>query len=102
MAIIYDLYINAGESFFQQFDLAGDQTNVTVRGKAVDSIGTVTTLTCTWIDASQGTFRIEITDEITATMSNGLGYYDIELEDTSGGVIRAIKGRVYVDKEITV
>lgn len=102
MAIIYDLYVNAGETFVQQFDLAGDQTNVTVRSKIVDSVGASVSSIASWIDASQGQFKIYITDEITATMSKGLGYYDVELEAADGSVIRALKGRVYVDKEITV
>lgn len=102
MAIIYDLYIDAGATFSQQFDLAGDQTGFTIRSSIKDSTGAIIANTASWTNQSLGELELSIDDAITATMSSGIGYFDIELEEDSSGIVnRIIKGRVYVDKEVT-
>jgi len=43
-----------------------------------------------------------LTNEVTAAMAVGVGSYDIEIESDTGIVSRILKGRVYIDGEITI
>ena len=49
-----------------------------------------------------GTISVLITDEQTAALTIIKGRYDLEVERVGGGdVVRYLKGRVYVDPEVT-
>lgn len=96
---IFDLYIEQGSTFNQQLTMEGDYTGVTIACKIkVDTIeiGSV----ASWEDASLGVFNLSLTATQTATLPTGVGYYDVEL--TNAGVVsKPMKGRVYVDGEVT-
>ena len=100
MASIYDLYIEQGSQFQQDLDLVGDFTGYTVAGTLKDSIGYVYSGIASLVVESEGTLRILISSTASASLSNGVGSYNIEIEDGSGVVDRILQGRIYVDGEV--
>jgi len=52
-------------------------------------------------DAEEGKFNIHIPAEKTASFTFNRGVYDLEIQFAAGNVIRLLKGRVLVDREVT-
>lgn len=89
-----------------------DLTACTVRGqirrKALDT-ALIVAFTCAVTDAEAGTFTFGLTDEQTADIDAGettakpdSNYvYDIEVEDSVGGVTPLLYGKVVVFREVT-
>jgi len=98
----YDLFINQGSDFSDSIDITGDYTDYTIRGKILDPIGTLSDSFVAWTDDTEGQFDMTLTNEVTAAMAVGVGSYDIEIESDTGIVSRILKGRVYIDGEITI
>ena len=102
MASIYDLYVEQGSDFTESIDMTGDYTGYTIRGSISDNSGVVTTGIVAWTDATLGQFDISLTNVETSALKSGVGKYDIEIESATNVVSRILKGRVYVDSEVTV
>ena len=101
--IIFDLSVEQGSTFTQTLTLNEDLTGYTIASNAKDSIGVITDNIATITTVDTGIISVEISAGNTASMSVGVGYYDIELTDTATGrVSKPIKGRVYVSGEVTV
>lgn len=98
----YDLYINQGSDFSDSIDITGDYTDYAIRGKILDPIGTLSASFVTWTDDTLGQFDMTVLNTVTASMAVGVGSYDIEIESPTGIVSRILKGRVYIDGEITI
>ena len=102
MAAIYDLYMSQGDDFAQSMDVSGDYTGYSIAGSVKDSTNTTTALTVAFTDEALGEFTISLTDTQTSALSNGVGHYDIEVTSAGGDTSKLLKGRVYVDGEVTV
>ena len=102
MASIFNIYIEQGSDFQERIDVTGDYTGYTIRGNIIDSTGTTTSNIASWYDAETGVFDISVSNANTALMATGIGKYDIEVVSGSGVVDKIIKGRVYVDGEVTI
>ena len=57
--------------------------------------------TTTILDAVQGTYMIEITDDVTATMDPGTWVYDIVMTDASGLKTRILEGKAFIKEGVT-
>lgn len=99
MAALYDIYIQQGSDFVQIIDITGDYTGQVIRGKVVDPVGLKEENIVAWEDASVGRFKITIPNSVTSFFTNGLGYYDIEI-DNNGMIDKIMSGRAYIDKEV--
>jgi len=113
-----DLKVKQGASFGATVNLTNDDgtpmdlTAGSVRGqirrKALD-VDIIASLTCTITDAAAGAFTFSLTDEQTAAIVAGetttkpeSNYvYDIEFEDSLGGVTPLLYGKVVVFREVT-
>lgn len=102
MASIFNLYVEQGSDFLESLDITGDYTGYEIRGNIVDSIGETTVNIVAWTSDTDGRFDISMTNTETASMSAGIGKYDIEIVDTLGKVTRVLQGRVYVNGEVTI
>lgn len=99
---IYDITINQGSDFLDSLDMSGDYTGYTIAGKILDPIGILSSNFVTWTNDTLGQFDMSISNTVTASMTSGVGSYDIKLTSPLGVVSKIFKGRVYIDKEITV
>lgn len=113
-----NLIIYQGATFRQSFrwttqtgstTTAVDLTNCIVRMQVRKTIketvklvdASTTNGKITLIDADDGQFEIELTDEETALLDFNTGVYDLEIEFPSGDVVRLLYGNVALSKEVT-
>lgn len=101
-AAIYDLFIEQGVDYVEGIDITGSYTGYSIRGTIKDRAGVLTPNIVSWVDESIGELEVTLTDLQTEAMSSGLGKYDIEIVSPTGIVSRILKGRVYVDSEVTI
>lgn len=99
---IIDIYIEQGVTLSQVITLNTDITGSTIRGSVNDSDGTNYPNLATITDALTGEITLSLASTITADMNYGVGYYGVELIATDTTVSRPIKGRAYIEKEITI
>jgi len=109
-----DIVVDVGADFSKVFkikvagtDTGRDITGWTFVGKIKTSFsGTVIeTLNCTIVDASNGEFKIALTDSQTAALTTTneatkrtalMGVYTVDSTDNSGNVQRVLEGRAYL------
>lgn len=100
--IIFDLSIEQGSTFEQVITLNEDLTGHTISSDIKDSAGVIISNIATVSDENYGAIRMFVTAGNTSVMSTGVGYYDIEITETSSGkVTKPMKGRVIVTGEVT-
>ena len=100
--IIFDLSIEQGSTFEQLISLNEDLTGHTISSDIKDSTGVITSNIATIADENYGAIRMFVTAGNTSAMSIGVGYYDIEITETSSGkVTKPMKGRVIITGEVT-
>lgn len=106
----YDIVIDQGSDFstqvvVEQNDSAVVLSNHSVRGQlrpTPTSSSLTATFTCNITDASNGTFKFELSNSTTAAIDAGKYYYDIELVNTSTSVVtRLLQGVARVTPEVT-
>ena len=106
----YDIVIDQGSDFstqivIKQNDVVVSLSTHSVRGqiRPTPTSSTLTaTFTCTITDAAAGTFKFELSNSTTASIDAGKYYYDIELVNTSTGVVtRLLQGVARVTPEVT-
>jgi hypothetical protein len=100
MMIIVDFYGEQGSDLSKVVTLDEDITGYTINSNLIDSIGTKWTNIATITDESIGEVTVTIDDSVTALMSEGVGYYQVEFTDNDGKKIKPFKGRIYIDGEI--
>ena len=101
--VIFDLYIEQGSTFNQVLQLGEDLTGYTVTGNLKDREGLIVVGIVSFTNIATGEISIDLTAVQTATLSAGVGYYDIELTKTAdGSVSKPIKGRIYTSGEVTI
>ena len=97
---IIDIFLEQGSTFSQDFDSTDSFTGYSISSKMIDSQGITHSLGATWLDDDMGQFRLEMSASFSSNVAHGLGAYDVEAT-LGSDVVKIVKGRVYVDKEIT-
>jgi hypothetical protein len=103
---IVDLFVEQGADYSLQLALsdalgvAWDWDLYTARGSVkID----MSTFTMSFTEGDDGVITLEIPASTTQTIPHGVGLYDVEIvEDATGFVQRIMKGRVYIDQEVTI
>jgi hypothetical protein len=98
---IIDLYTEQGSDLYQTITLNEDITGYSIASKVADSTGVVYQNIASVTNTSTGAILIDIPDTTTEDMATGIAHYQIELTDLEGKVSKPIKGRVYIDKEVS-
>ncbi len=104
-ANIIDLHIEKGTDFryrmkLQLNDVDLDLDTYTFRG-SVNSNGTIVSLTIE--EDSEGGVSLSLTNSQTSLLTKGVAIYDLEMvNDITSKVIRVMKGRIFIDEEVTV
>jgi hypothetical protein len=104
-ANIIDLHIEKGTDFRYKMklklnDVDLDLGDYTFRS-SVNSNGTVVSITV--VEDSDGGVILSLTSSQTSLLTRGVAIYDLEMvNDETGKVIRVIKGRIFIDDEVTV
>lgn len=98
---IIDLYTEQGSTYSTDITLNDDITGYSIQSKVIDSSNTKFNATITINNYSTGSFTYLLPSYITSNMREGIARYDIELTDSEGNKSKVIKGRIYIDKEIT-
>lgn len=104
-ANIIDLHIEKGTDFRYKMklklnDVDLDLGDYTFRS-SVNSNGTVVSITV--VEDSDGGVILSLTSSQTSLLTRGVAIYDLEMvNDETGNVIRVIKGRIFIDDEVTV
>ena len=106
----YNITIDQGSDYSLQLTVkenavAKDITGYSVRGQLRPSI-TSSTLTATFagslVTAASGILKVELTNVITAAMSPGKYYYDVEIYTANNAIVqRLIQGTATVRAEVT-
>jgi hypothetical protein len=81
-------------------DITGYEVHGEIRSKKTGDSRLLATISFEITDAPAG----EFTGEMSATDTSAIdrsGYYDVELTDTNGEVVRIRSGRVLLDTEVT-
>lgn len=107
---IYNITIDQGSDFAldltlreddSAFDLTGYSARAQLRRRKNDS-SPAATFVCTIPDAAAGSIKIELANSVTATLSAGIYYYDLELYQNSDAVVqRVLQGKAQITREIT-
>lgn len=104
-ANIIDLHIEKGTDFryrmkLQLNDVDLDLDTYTFRG-SINSNGTIVSLTIE--EDSEGGVALSLTNSQTSLLTKGVAIYDLEMvNDITNKVIRVMKGRIFIDEEVTV
>lgn len=104
-ANIIDLHIEKGTDFryrmkLQLNDVDLDLDTYTFRG-SINSNGTIVSLTIE--EDSEGGVALSLTNSQTSLLTKGVAIYDLEMvNDITSKVIRVMKGRIFIDEEVTV
>src|SRR6056300_1876025 len=104
-AATYNLTIDQGSDFAIQLTLAEDGsakdlTGYSARAQLRSTKASTTisaTFTCTVTNPSQGILKMELSNAVTTTLSDGLYFYDLELYSSDDNfVTRLLEGRATV------
>ena len=104
-ANIIDLHIEKGTDFRYRMklklnDVDLDLGNYTFRG-SVNSNGTIVSLTIE--EDEEDGVSLSLTNSQTSLLTKGVAIYDLEMvNDITSKVIRVMKGRIFIDEEVTV
>ena len=114
MTAEYDLTIRQGSTFLQNLvwkdsegvlvDLTGYVARMQIR-PAICSETVIIELTTAngriTLGGSTGAITLEIDAADTAAITQGVGFYDLELESSSGFVTAILAGAVTIEREVT-
>lgn len=109
-AATYNLTIDQGSDFAIQLTLAEngsakDLTGYSARAQLRPTKASSTlsaTFTCTVTDAAAGIIRMALGNSVTAALSAGIYYYDLEIFTSGDGVVtRLIEGQATINQEVT-
>jgi hypothetical protein len=107
---IYDITIDAGGDYDVQLLWKDDLNNpINLTGysggmKIKETLGSSTVIDCSsyiTTNGANGTIDISIPASITSTMSFSVGIYDLEVYSTLGKTYKLLRGKVFVNKEVT-
>ena len=106
----YDIVIDQGSDFAIEVQIQQNSANVNLsthsaraqlRPTPTSSTKTAD-FTCSIVNASQGKIKMSLANSVTANISNGKYYYDLELVNSSdSSVTRLIEGVARVTPEVT-
>lgn len=102
---IIDLHIEKGSEFVYTFKVSVDNATADLdaynfRSKILND-GNLVSFTVTE-DINDG-ITLSLTNIQTSALQRGVGTYDVEMINTGfGTVTRILKGRVFIDEEVTV
>ena len=106
----YDIVIDQGSDFAIEVEIQQNSANVNLsthsaraqlRPTPTSSTKTAD-FTCSITNASQGKIKMSLGNSVTANISNGKYYYDLELVNSSdSSVTRLIEGVARVTPEVT-
>ena len=106
----YDIVIDQGSDFAIEVQIQQNSANVNLsthsaraqlRPTPTSSTKTAD-FTCSIVNASQGRIKMSLGNSVTANISNGKYYYDLELVNSSdSSVTRLIEGVARVTPEVT-
>ena len=106
----YDIVIDQGSDFAIEVQIQQNSANVNLsthsaraqlRPTPTSSTKTAD-FTCSIVNASQGKIKMSLGNTVTANISNGKYYYDLELVNSSdSSVTRLIEGVARVTPEVT-
>ena len=106
----YDIVIDQGSDFAIEVQIQQNSANVNLsthsaraqlRPTPTSSTKTAD-FTCSIVNASQGKIKMSLGNSVTANISNGKYYYDLELVNSSdSSVTRLIEGVARVTPEVT-
>ena len=109
-AATYNLTIEQGADFAIQLtlsedgsakDLTGYSARAQMRQKKTDA-SAAATFTCTVTDASTGKVKMALANSVTAALTPGIFFYDLELFTNSDtNVTRLLEGQATVVAEVT-
>ena len=106
----YDIVIDQGSDFAIEVQIQQNSANVNLSTHSARAqlrpTPTSTTktadFTCSITNASQGKIKMSLGNSVTANISNGKYYYDLELVNSSdSSVTRLIEGVARVTPEVT-
>lgn len=107
---VNNISINSGENFYRDFYLDNiDGTSLDLTGytgksevrKHPDSVGAATTFSLTFVDRTNGRFRLSLSKEQTSTLKPGRYSYDVMFTDSSNKKSIVVEGNVLATQEIT-
>jgi hypothetical protein len=109
---IIDLYLYQGSTFRKNFqwltnDVPTDLTNCSIKmqlrtshgGSVIQEFDNSNGLVIT--NATLGQFQLTIAPSISTLLNYSEYIYDIEISFDTDDIVRVIKGKVYLDKEVT-
>jgi|TARA_S200000501_G_scaffold273320_1_gene256995 hypothetical protein len=106
----YDIVVDQGSDFTIQIQIAQDGSNVNLSTHSVraqlrptpSSATKTADFTCSISDAANGVMKMALTNTVTAGISAGKYYYDLELVNTNTSTVtRLIQGVARVTQEVT-
>ena len=103
MASVYNIYMDQGSDFSQEFVVVGDLNNVSVTSKMRlhHSSNTAHEFTCS-ANVSTNTIMLEMTHTQTSNIEAGKYVYDVEVYyNTTNTIQRAVEGLVIVSPRVT-
>ena len=109
-AASYDLVIDQGSTFaidltIKESGSAKDLTGYSARAqmRTTKTSSTVAaTFTCTILNASNGTMKMELPATTSSAMEAGMFFYDLEIFTPSDAIVkRLLEGKVTLNQEVT-
>ena len=107
---VNNITVNTGENFYRDFyldnidgtplDLTGYTGKSEVR-KHPDSVGAATTFSLTFVDRTNGRFRLSLSKEQTSAVKPGRYAYDVMFTDSSSKKSIVVEGNILATQEIT-
>ena len=107
---VNNITVDTGENFYRDFylddidgtslDLTGYTGKSEVR-KHPDSVGAATTFSLTFVDRTNGRFRLSLSKEQTSAIKPGRYAYDVMFTDDSGNKSIVIEGNVLATQDIS-
>lgn len=114
-AAIYDMIIEQGETWIQNVymkdgdDIPINITGYTARMQVKETLESVTSLvdletggSGITLDGTAGKITLRVESVVTESLPVGRFYYDLEIIDTTSAVTKLMRGRISVNKEVTI
>ena len=107
---VNNITVDTGENFYRDFYLDNiDGTSLDLTGytgksevrKHPDSVGAATTFSLTFVDRTNGRFRLSLSKEQTSAIKPGRYAYDVMFTDDSGNKSIVIEGNVLATQDIS-
>ena len=104
----YNIQIEKYADFSRGFQVKEDDVVVDLTGYSFASevrehpvSDDSTAFTTTIVDAAQGLFNVNLTDQQTAALEAGTQYYDIVMTDPVGNKTRILAGKAFISAGVT-